>query len=111
MTRLLRPIRDKNDTSRPRVRVERTGSREHPHLRLILPGERLQEPVHRGMWVGDPANDPALYTTLGDWPAPEAFEELLAHARAARNTEVVAELEADRAFCATVRANLLRARH
>jgi hypothetical protein len=63
------------------------------------------------MWLDDPIADPTTFTRLENWPGDEQFEPLIALARRAGDHLLVAQLEADRAFCATARARLEAAKH
>jgi hypothetical protein len=59
------------------------------------------------MWNDDPLADPSELTRPEDWPSEADFEPLIARARAAGDHILVAQLEADRAFCARARERLL----
>ncbi|HWE62436.1 MAG TPA: hypothetical protein VHB98_12055, partial [Chloroflexota bacterium] len=70
-----------------------------PHLTIVR--APLDQPeTHRGMWNDDPLDDPTALTQVSDWPTEADFAPLIAGAKAAGAQLLVAQLEADRAFCA-----------
>jgi hypothetical protein len=107
MARVSRPLRGAKSASRRSSPGE--GTKEIARDRLTLVHAHAHQPhPHRGMWNDDPLADPTELTRLADWPDDSEFEPLIASARSAGNHILVAQLEADRAFCAAAREHLRR---
>lgn len=107
MARVLRPLHGTEGTSRRTSLSDVAADTARDHLALVR-AHAHQPHAHRGMWNDDPLADPTAWTKIGDWPADQDFEPLIAKARAACDHILVAQLEADRAFCAAARDGLQR---
>lgn len=99
--------REKQGASRRSSPGDSGTAATRPDLKIVHPAR--QHPVpNRGMWRYEPAADPTMFTALVDWPTDADFIPLIGAALDAGDRVLVAQLEADRAFCAAVRAQLRR---